>query len=102
MLTACLVVAGLVCAGTSCNRSRSSVAEPIKDRPPEAAEYVAQADQLYAGREDLNNLRRAIILLSQARTADPASFDAAAAARGAALFAGSAGCAACPKAGRRG
>lgn len=71
----CLVMATLFCLATSC-RSHAKVEEPAGNLPP-AAESIAQADQLYAGRGDLNNLRRGIIALGRARLADPASFDAA-------------------------
>lgn len=69
----CLVMATLFCLATSC-RSHAKVEGPADNLPP-AAESIAQADQLYAGREDLNNLRRGIIALGRARLADPASFD---------------------------
>jgi Tfp pilus assembly protein PilF len=69
-----LVIVGLICAGGSC-RSRSSDESPVN--PAEAAaEYVSQADQLYAQREDLMQLRRGIILLYQAVTVDPGNYDA--------------------------
>lgn len=74
-LYSCLVMATLFCLATSC-RSHAKVEEPAANLPP-AAESIAQADQLYAGREDINNLRRGIIALGQARLADPSSFDAA-------------------------
>jgi tetratricopeptide (TPR) repeat protein len=75
-LVARLIVAGLLCAEVSCNRSRPPVTDPAEDART-AAEDVAQADQLYAGREDLNNVRRAVTLLAQARAYDPNSYDAA-------------------------
>ncbi|HJQ30854.1 MAG TPA: TRAP transporter TatT component family protein [Pyrinomonadaceae bacterium] len=75
-LIARLIAAGLLCAAASCGRSRPPVTDPAADART-AAEYVAQADQLYAGREDLNNIRRAVILLAQARAYDPGSYDAA-------------------------
>jgi tetratricopeptide (TPR) repeat protein len=52
------------------------VEEPVTN-PTSAAEYVAQADQLYAQRADLMRLRQGIVLLRQALTADPGSYDAA-------------------------
>jgi tetratricopeptide (TPR) repeat protein len=42
-----------------------------------AADYISQADQLYAQRDDLVNVRQAVVLLRQARTVDPGSYDAA-------------------------
>lgn len=68
-------MATLFCLATSC-RSHAKVEEPADNLPP-AAVSIAQADQLYAGREDLDNVRRGIIALGRARLADPASFDAA-------------------------
>jgi tetratricopeptide (TPR) repeat protein len=70
-----LVTAGLICAVISC-RSHSSVEAPANDTQS-AAEYVAQADQLYAQREDLVRVRQGIILLWQALTTDPGDYDAA-------------------------
>ena len=71
----CLVMATLFCLATSC-RSHAKVEEPADNLPP-AAESIAQADRFYAGREDLNNVRRGVIALGRARLADPASYDAA-------------------------
>jgi tetratricopeptide (TPR) repeat protein len=68
-------MATLFCLATPC-RSHAKVEGPADNLPP-AAESIAQADQLYAGREDLNNLRRGIIALGRARIADTASFDSA-------------------------
>jgi tetratricopeptide (TPR) repeat protein len=74
-IVASLIVAGILCAAVSCNRSRPPVADPAEDART-AAEDVAQADRLYAGREDLNNVRRAITLLARARAYDPNSYEA--------------------------
>ena len=41
------------------------------------ATYISQADQLYAQRDDLTRLQQGIVLLRQAITADPGSYDAA-------------------------
>jgi Tfp pilus assembly protein PilF len=68
-----LVVVGLICATTSCG-TRSSVEAPAPDKT--SAEYVSQAEQLYAQRGDLMRLREAIVLLRQAVTADPGNYDA--------------------------
>jgi hypothetical protein len=69
-----LVMVGLICAGSSC-RSHSNE-EASVNATQLAAEYVSEADQLYAQREDLNRLRQAIIVLRQAVTADPGNYDA--------------------------
>ena len=42
-----------------------------------AADRIAEADTLYAGREDLNKARVAVAALRQARTADYGNYDAA-------------------------
>ena len=55
-----LVIIGLICVTTSC-RSRSNIETPADSTQP-AAEYVAQAEQLYAQREDLMRVRQGIIL----------------------------------------
>jgi len=69
-----LVMVGLVCITNSC-RPRSTIeATPAAETP---AEYVSQAEQLYAQRGDLMQLREAIVLLRQAVTADPGNYDAA-------------------------
>jgi len=68
-----LVMVGLICAITSCE-PRSSVEAPAATETP--AEYVSQAEQLYAQRKDLMRLRQAIVLLRQAVTADPGNYDA--------------------------
>src|SRR5882724_1907568 len=69
-----LVIVGLICAGSSCRlRSRDEApANPTET----AAEYVSQADQLYAQREDLMRVRQAIVFLRQAVTTDPGNYDA--------------------------
>ncbi|HBB97003.1 MAG TPA: hypothetical protein DC054_16615 [Blastocatellia bacterium] len=45
--------------------------------PQSAATYISQADQFYTQREDLTRLQQGIVLLRQAITADPGSYDAA-------------------------
>src|SRR5258705_13019503 len=70
-----LLVAMLICAATSCN-SHPPAEEPASD-PQTTAQYVAQADQLYSQRGDLMKLREGIVLLRQARTADPGDYEAA-------------------------
>ena len=47
------------------------------DNNESAASYTSQADHFYAQREDLTHLQQGIVLLRQAMTADPASYDAA-------------------------
>jgi Tfp pilus assembly protein PilF len=68
-----LAIVGLMCAASSC-RSRTS--ESPADPAETAAQYISQADQFYAQREDLMQLRRGRISLYQAVTADPGNYDA--------------------------
>src|SRR5712675_347958 len=42
-----------------------------------AAQYVAQAEKLYAQRDDLNAVRKGIILLRQAHSVEPGNYEAA-------------------------
>jgi len=70
-----LAMFALCCGATSC-KSHSKVEESAND-PQTAAQYVAQADQLYSRRADLTQIREGIILLRQATTVDPGSYDAA-------------------------
>lgn len=60
----------------ACCRSQSNVEETASDQQS-ASTYIAQADQLYAQREDLLRLRQGVVMLRQARTADPGSYEAA-------------------------
>jgi Tfp pilus assembly protein PilF len=70
-----LVIASLFFVFASC-RSHSNVEEPANDKQSAAA-YVTQADQLYAQREDILHMRQGIVMLRQALTADPGSYEAA-------------------------
>jgi tetratricopeptide (TPR) repeat protein len=70
-----LVIAGFICAAAISCTSHSNVA-PVNSTQS-AAEYVAQADELYAQREDLVQLRQGISLLQQALIADPGDYAAA-------------------------
>src|SRR3984893_12903509 len=69
------VIVGLLCVTTSC-RSPSNVETPAS-ATQSATEYIAQAEQLYGQREDLNRLRQGIVMLRQAHTVDPGNYDAA-------------------------
>ena len=67
-----------VCAVTSCNRGPTEVADAVDlGNPKAAAEKMAQADVLYAHREDLSQARQALALLRQARTEDYGSYEIA-------------------------
>jgi len=65
----------LLLIATSCNQGTPKES-PVADSAS-AAEDIASADQLYGQREDLMQLRRAIVSLRQALTKDPGSYDAA-------------------------
>lgn len=69
----CLLITGLLIAAASC-QSRS--VEPVGDQPS-PQEAIAQADQLYAQREDLQRVRQGIVLLRQAKTVDFSNYEAA-------------------------
>lgn len=69
------LAAGLLLAAVSCNRG-PRVESPSADSAS-AAKDIANADQLYAQRADLNQLREGVVALRQALTVDPGNFDAA-------------------------
>jgi tetratricopeptide (TPR) repeat protein len=64
--------------GFSC-RNQPSETDDNLGRPDKTAstEMIAQADQLYAQREDLSKVRAGVAVLRQARTADYGSYEAA-------------------------
>jgi Tfp pilus assembly protein PilF len=70
-----LLVASFFFVVASCS-SHSNVEEPANDKES-ATVYIAQADQLYAQREDILRMRQGVVLLRQAYAADPGSYDAA-------------------------
>jgi len=71
----CLLTIVTLLLGTLCCRSHSKGAVPTADnRSP--ASNIAQADQFYREREDLKRLEQGIVLLRQAVTNDPNSYDA--------------------------
>ena len=65
----------LILFTTSCNRT--STDEPLQSDTTSAAQDIATADQLYAKRDDLLQLRRGIVSLRQALTKDPGNYEAA-------------------------
>lgn len=69
-----LVLSGLACVASGC-------ASNVSEAPPAAgesvADLIAQADKLYAEREDLSRLRAGIALLRRARALDPNNYEAA-------------------------
>jgi Tfp pilus assembly protein PilF len=68
------MVAGLFSIMISC-RSHAKVEAPAADKQSAAAD-IAQADRLYAQREDLARVQQGIVLLRQAITAEPGNYDA--------------------------
>src|SRR5216683_2443518 len=69
-----LPTVSLLFATISC-RSHSNAAAPTADNRSTASD-IAQADQFYREREDLMRLEQGIVLLRQAATTDPNSYDA--------------------------
>jgi Tfp pilus assembly protein PilF len=69
------ILVGLSLLATSCNEGPPDES-PSADSAS-AAEDITHADQLYAQRDDLMQLRRGIVSLRQALTKDPANYDAA-------------------------
>jgi len=73
---AMLIVCGaLVFAGISCRKATTATYDRVAVRP--TAESIAEADKLYAGRDDLVKVRQAIVALRQAQADDPANYDLA-------------------------
>ena len=66
----------LMLSGASCNKANSPQ-QSFSANNTSAAEDIANADQLYAQRADLMQLRRGIVSLRQALTKDPGNYDAA-------------------------
>src|SRR5262245_43375313 len=74
----CIVGAISICLlwpATSCHHERPTESTAVDSAS--AASDVANADQLYAQREDLLQLRRGIVSLRQALTKDPGNYEAA-------------------------
>lgn len=63
-------------SNSACRSGQSMADEAVLDQQS-AQNLIAQADKLYAQREDMAQARRAIILMRQARTADAGSYEAA-------------------------
>src|SRR6267378_2701602 len=57
-------------------RKAASEAEVRGARRP-AAEAIAEADQLYAGRSDLTKVRQALVALRQSQADDPTNYELA-------------------------
>jgi hypothetical protein len=75
LIVGCLIA---LCLGFSCNRGPTEVASTSDPGDPKAAaDRVAQAEILYAHREDLAQARQAVALLRQARTEDYTNYEIA-------------------------
>jgi len=70
-----LLVITLPIVGISCRKAATTTADRGPMRP--AAEAIAEADQLYAGREDLVKVRQGLVALRQAQAGDQANYDLA-------------------------
>jgi tetratricopeptide (TPR) repeat protein len=68
----------LIFAGVACQTAPSTDRLAIDSGDAKAAgDRIAEADALYAGREDINKARVAVAALRQARTAEYSNYDAA-------------------------
>jgi tetratricopeptide (TPR) repeat protein len=70
-----VLVTALPVVGISCRNAVTAPPDPSAKRP--ASESIAEADQLYAGREDLPKVREGIVTLRQAQAEDQANYDLA-------------------------
>ena len=70
-----VIVTTLPIVGISCGKASTATRDPVAVRP--VAEAIAEADQLYAGREDLVKVRQGIVALKQAQADDQANYDLA-------------------------
>jgi tetratricopeptide (TPR) repeat protein len=73
---ALLIVVIVIAAGVVSCRKAASVSEDSAAARP-AAEAIAEADELYAGRADLVNVRRGVVVLRQAQAEDQTNYDLA-------------------------
>lgn len=72
LLSLCLF---LIAFASSC--SQTQPAQVAQTDAHTVTDSIAEADKLYAQREDLTHVREALVLLRQARATDPSSYDAA-------------------------
>lgn len=70
-----LVLTVLLLSGISCKKAATATYDRAAVRP--AAEAIAEAEQLYAGRADLVKVRQGIVTLRQAQADDAANYDLA-------------------------
>src|SRR5258708_17700174 len=74
-LAALVFIVALAVVAISCRRAATATGETTSVRPP--ADAIAQADQLFAGREDLMKVRQAVIALRQAQAEDQGNYELA-------------------------
>lgn len=72
---ASLVLPGLLFATSACRTQQAVTEAPVET--VSVADMIAQADRLYAQREDLGRVREGLGLLKRARTADANNYDVA-------------------------
>ena len=70
-----LAILAVMISSVSCRKAATAPSEAGPVRP--AAEAIAQADQLYAGRADLVKVREAVVTLRQAQADHPSDYDIA-------------------------
>jgi len=70
-----LLSIALPIAGISCRKAAIATGDPVAVRP--VTEAIAEADQFYAGREDLAKVRQGVVTLRQAQAHEQANYDLA-------------------------
>jgi tetratricopeptide (TPR) repeat protein len=70
-----VLVTTLPIVGISCRKAAMATRDPAAVRP--ASEAIAEADKLFAGREDLVKVREGIVALRQAQAEEQANYDLA-------------------------
>ena len=71
----CVACGTFVLVGIACRKATTTTYDRTAVRP--TAESIAEADKLYAGRDDLVKVRQAIVALRQAQADDSANYDLA-------------------------
>ena len=70
-----VLLIAVVIMGVSCRKAATATGDRVAVRP--AAEAIAEADQLYNGREDLVKVRQGIVVLRQAQAEDQTNYELA-------------------------
>src|SRR5262249_764504 len=74
-LTLLALGSGLIFAGSGCGNEAETATNKPAVKP--SSQAIAEAEQFYAGRKDLVNVRKAIVSLRQAQADDPTNYDLA-------------------------